>query len=308
MHSTANRKDMCGRIPFLRTLLTFVAASAVATVIACTTTSTSITGPDEIKCSVNVTSAPTAFPANGGAGTLTVGAARDCSWTVSSEASWLTVVGTKSGQGDGTVPFNVAANVVPTARAGSVAVGPTSIQLSQAAAACRYTLARTSDTIAAAGGKLTVDLSTLTGCAWTASTTDAWIAITGGQSGSADGMISLTIAANTGALRVGQVRIGDQTFTVTQAATGAQTPPPNPTPTPPPPTPTVHFEGKVSLVTGRCPTLSFLVDLKAVTTDASTTFKKGDCTKVSNGDTVVIDGVQQTLTVKATTVEFKGKS
>ena len=81
------------------------------------------------------------------------------------------------------------------------------VQLSQAAAACHFSLSRSSDTIGAAGGQLSVDVSTLTGCGWTATSGSSWIAITSGQAGNANGTVALVISANSGAGRVGQVHV-----------------------------------------------------------------------------------------------------
>ncbi len=56
------------------------------------------------------------------------------------------------------------------------------------------------------------------GCSWTAVSQVNWIAVTSGASGSGNGTVSLTVAANSGASRSGVVTIAGQTYTVTQAA------------------------------------------------------------------------------------------
>lgn len=55
-------------------------------------------------------------------------------------------------------------------------------------------------------------------CAWTAVSNNAWITITGGASGTGNGTVTYSITANSGAARTGTITIGDQTFTITQAA------------------------------------------------------------------------------------------
>ena len=85
-----------------------------------------------------------------------------------------------------------------------------------------------------------VDISTLGGCSWHADTPDPWIAITSARSGTTSETVTMSVAANTGAGRVGTVTISERTFTITQeaAANPILTPTPTPTPTPPPtPTP-----------------------------------------------------------------------
>jgi len=59
---------------------------------------------------------------------------------------------------------------------------------------------------------------TATGCGWTAVSQDSWITITSGSSGSANGTVTFSVAANTSAVsRAGTLTIAGKTFTVTQA-------------------------------------------------------------------------------------------
>jgi hypothetical protein len=56
-------------------------------------------------------------------------------------------------------------------------------------------------------------------CSWTASVSDSsWIQITGGSSGTGNGTISYTVAANTGAARSGWIAAGGEFHTITQEA------------------------------------------------------------------------------------------
>ena len=60
-----------------------------------------------------------------------------------------------------------------------------------------------------------------TGCAWTAVSNATFITITSGSSGSGNGSVGYSVAANTGSTsRNGTMTIAGQTFTVTQAGTG----------------------------------------------------------------------------------------
>jgi hypothetical protein len=213
---------------------------------------------------------------------------------------WVSIPGPRDGQGDASISYSVAANSVPSPRSGLVAAGSVKVQLSQAAAACRFSLSRSSDTIAAVGGPLSVDVSTLTGCSWTATSGSSWISITSGQAGNANGTVALVVSAKAGAGRVGQVNVAGQLYTVTQAS-------PQPTPPAPPPSSPipVHLEGRAQSVVGGCPALQFLVNGTAVSTDSSTSFKGGNCSKLKNGTRVTVDGVREGNVVKARTVEIE---
>ncbi|MGH7185935.1 MAG: immunoglobulin domain-containing protein, partial [Pseudomonadota bacterium] len=81
---------------------------------------------------------------------------------------------------------------------------------------CSYTIAPSGQTVAAAGGTGTTSVTAAPGCAWTATGNDAWIAITAGATGSGNGSVSFSVAANAGALRTGTITIAGQAFTVTQ--------------------------------------------------------------------------------------------
>jgi uncharacterized protein (TIGR03437 family) len=89
---------------------------------------------------------------------------------------------------------------------------------------CTYTISPTSSgTLGdSAVTGLRVNVSAPLGCAWTASSTATWITITSAASGNGDGIISYSVAANTGtSSRTGTIGIAGQTFTVTQNPPGA---------------------------------------------------------------------------------------
>src|SRR5207244_12688899 len=67
-------------------------------------------------------------------------------------------------------------------------------------------------------------------CPWTAASNNGdWLTVTSGSSGTGNGSVTFSAAANSGAARSGTLTIGGQTFTVMQAAA----PPPPPPPPPP---------------------------------------------------------------------------
>lgn len=286
-----------------------VAAAVVCGTTACTSTSTgtAVTTPTADKCQVNVSSATTSFPSNGGSGSVTVGAARDCTWSVSTGTSWIAIGGGASGQGNGTVAYSVAANPSPAARNGAIAVGSQSVALSQAGAPCRFSISPANDAVGAGGGRLSVNVSTLSGCSWTATSGAGWIAIASGASGSASGTVSLSVAANTGGARVGQLNVAGQNYTLNQdgapappqtgpgpapapspSPSPAPAPQPGPSPSPSPsPGPQAGFFGVVTNVSGKCPNLWFNVNGATVITDKHTQFKDISCGDVAKGGRLV---------------------
>ncbi len=84
---------------------------------------------------------------------------------------------------------------------------------------CSWAISPTSQSIAAAGGTGSSTVTTAAGCAWTATSNNTWIAVTAGASGSGNGTVTFTVAANTaGTIRTGTLTAAGNTFTVTQAA------------------------------------------------------------------------------------------
>ena len=83
-------------------------------------------------------------------------------------------------------------------------------------ATCTYAWAVASTNVAALASGGSVNVTTETGCAWSATSTTNWIHTN--SSGSGNGMVSYTFDANpTGVARAGTITINGQSFTVNQA-------------------------------------------------------------------------------------------
>ena len=87
---------------------------------------------------------------------------------------------------------------------------------------CTFALSSTNASPSAAGGPATVSVITSNSCAWTAASNDGFITITAGSSGSGNGVVHYTVAANSSTNPVsGTMTIAGDTFTVNQAGAGA---------------------------------------------------------------------------------------
>jgi hypothetical protein len=87
------------------------------------------------------------------------------------------------------------------------------------AGSCAATVTPASQSIAAAGGAATpLTVVVPDGCAWTATTTASWVTITKGASGSGNGTVEFTVAANPGQARSATIAVAGQTHTVNQAS------------------------------------------------------------------------------------------
>ncbi len=83
---------------------------------------------------------------------------------------------------------------------------------------CTFTATPANLQFNASGGVGNINVSTASGCSWTASSNASWISVTSGSSGSGYGGASITVAANTGPARTGGATVAGQTITVSQAA------------------------------------------------------------------------------------------
>ncbi len=82
---------------------------------------------------------------------------------------------------------------------------------------CSFTFSATSVRPAAAASAGSINVLSDNGCGWTASSTDSWLSITSGGSGTGNGQLSYSIAANPSANpRTATINIAGQPFTVTQ--------------------------------------------------------------------------------------------
>lgn len=91
-------------------------------------------------------------------------------------------------------------------------------------APCTFSIAPTSASIAAAGAAGVVTVMAGAGCAWTAVSNSGFITVLSGASGSGNGSVSYSVAANPSTSpRTGTVTIAGQTFTVTQAGAACPT-------------------------------------------------------------------------------------
>lgn len=85
---------------------------------------------------------------------------------------------------------------------------------------CTFSISPTSASVAASGGTSSVTVTATAGCGWTAVSNATFITITAGSSGTGNGTVNYSVAANAGTTsRTGTLTIAGLTFTVTQAGT-----------------------------------------------------------------------------------------
>jgi hypothetical protein len=162
----------------------------------------------------------------------TVTTQQGCTWTAEPDASWISLVGGRSGTGSGTVTFRVSDNwdaprqSVVKVRWPTVTAGQ---NLRVLQAGCLYATSATTISIAAGGGSGRFDViqqsvpntcggATQNACVWTAQPDVSWITVTTTMPQAGDNPVSFTVTANpTTAARSGRIRVRDKVVQITQA-------------------------------------------------------------------------------------------
>jgi hypothetical protein len=193
-------------------------AAFTALLSSCGSTATSVTSPSTInRCALTIQASTTQLPAQGGSGSITVTAARDCAWSASSESQWLSIKSTPSGQGEGAVEFTAARNPDPATRRGLILLNAERAEVTQEAASCEISLVESAASFGQSGGNGTIQVRASSAmCAWTAGASADWIALRT-PSGTGSAQVLFTVAPTTGPPRTGTITIAGQKFSVTQA-------------------------------------------------------------------------------------------
>src|SRR4030095_8743555 len=174
-----------------------------------------LAGPTATSCEASLPTSQLSVESSGGRFDTSVTAARECSWTASSGASWLQV-SPQTGQGNVMVTVTVVANPDTSGRTALLVIAGQSLMVVQAAAAapppstpssppssppstppssppetppssppstppstppCSFTISPSSANVGKNGGTKTFDVKTTSACSWTAVTTDTWITL-----------------------------------------------------------------------------------------------------------------------------------
>jgi hypothetical protein len=147
---------------------------------------------DAAGCTYQISPSNLNFVYTGGSSTVAVTAGSGCTWTAVSNAGFVTITGGASGTGNGTVSYTVAANPNSQTRSGTLTIaGQTFTMTQDPAPGCTYQISPTSQNFYASGGTGTINVTAPGGCSWAASTTDSFVTITSGFSGSGNGTVIL---------------------------------------------------------------------------------------------------------------------
>ncbi len=172
---------------------------------------------DAAPCAFGLIPMSMTFQAAGGSSSVMVNAPIGCNWTAVSNDAFITLTGTTSGSGPGTVPYSVAPHGGLTVRTGTMTIAGLTFTVTQLPA-CNFSIAPMAMNFLKPGGNGTINVTADAGCPWTAVSNSAFITITMGASGTGNGQVKYSVAPNPGtAKRTGTITVAGFTFTVTQS-------------------------------------------------------------------------------------------
>ncbi|WP_162176212.1 FG-GAP-like repeat-containing protein [Candidatus Magnetobacterium casense] len=173
--------------------------------------------PTPTPCTYTISPTIKSFPAAGGSDTVSVAVNSSCSWTATSNVSWIKFASGNSGAGIGTIGYTVEAYTGTTSRTGTITIEGKTLTVTQLPPDCAITINPTSKTFTSPSGD-SGSFSVSSGCTWTATSNNtSWLTVTT----SGTGTVNYTVAANTATTpRTGTITVAGQnataTFTVTQ--------------------------------------------------------------------------------------------
>ncbi len=158
------------------------------------------------------------FTSAGGDGGIVVTAPNGCAWTATNNDSFITINSGASGSGNGMVSYTVAADANSGEITGTVTIAGQTFTVVQTGVDCTFSLDSTSASYDATGGASNIVVTAGTNCDWMATSNSGFIAITGGSTGTGNGTVSYTVAANTDTTGLtGTMTIAGQIYTITEA-------------------------------------------------------------------------------------------
>ena len=159
------------------------------------------------------------FEAAGESCSVDVSVANIVQWSVSESLDWITVNGSTSRTGPGTVVLQAAANNTVYPRSGTVTIAGKTFNVSQKARGVE--LEYDTKLFSTDGGYESISIHPDGNVSWTAVASDAtWITIFQGDSGTGDGEILYIVSpyVGDGTARVGWITVGDKKVYITQRA------------------------------------------------------------------------------------------
>ena len=172
-------------------------------------------------CTYSLSPSSRSFDSSSASGqTVRVSTGSDCSWTATSNQSWVTFSWSTSDRGNGTVTYNVAANPDTSKRSAKITIADQTHEITQDGADCSYALSPSSRAFKPSGSNSEkINVTAGSGCPWTATSNQSWVTFSYGTSGRGNGTVTYNVAANPDtSKRAATITVADQKHEIAQDA------------------------------------------------------------------------------------------
>lgn len=160
-----------------------------------------------INCTYSVTPTSTDIPAAGGTFSVSITTQNGCQWTARTNNTDFITVNNASGTGSSNISYTVAQNGSGLSRGGALIINNSIVvQIQQPTLQCNFVLTPGTANFPMSGGTGSINISVQSGCVWNVFSNNGFITASG--SGSGNGTVNYSVAANSGADRSGSLRIG----------------------------------------------------------------------------------------------------
>ena len=174
-------------------------------------------------CSYSLSQTSQSVGSSGGTYSVWVYTTSECSWTATSNTSWITISSGSSGSWNGTVSYSVSTNTSSSQRTGYMTIAGNTFTVTQEGqVTCTYSISPSNRSHGSGSETGTISVTPNSSiCSWQAYSNDSWITITSGSSGSGNGTVYYSVSANSSSSsRTGTITIygaSSYTFTVYQS-------------------------------------------------------------------------------------------
>jgi hypothetical protein len=166
------------------------------------------------ECGLSLAQSSAGFSQSGGSGQVQVRASSGmCSWSAAADAEWVQIRN-GSGQGNGTVNFDIRASSGPP-RSATINVSGQKFSIIQSEG-CTYAINPASIAAGPSGTTAPIAITAAANCPWTASSNVSWLTLSP-ASGTGPASVSVTVAATAGKSRTGTAVVAGHSFSVSQS-------------------------------------------------------------------------------------------
>jgi hypothetical protein len=171
-------------------------------------------------CHMALSSASAFFTINGDEASFNLTTSSGCSWSATSNDSWIELTSGSTGMGSATISYLVRDNFSLTPRQGTISIAGqtfTVTQDSETASDCTFAISPTFTSFSAGGAAGSIAVFAEERCAWQAVSNAGWITVTSNCCGIGNGAASYSVASNPGTSgRAGTITIAGKAFNIKQ--------------------------------------------------------------------------------------------